>query len=154
MEPAYTVERTYPVPMAKLWHACTNGVALESWYHGIEHRCVVGSVTGDAVAGQIWSVGIDVPQHNVQVYFYGTYEKVVPQQQIVHTMHYTVSADEFAIKDMTTPAHKVIMDFEERPEGSFVRFAQYGYLPPEQIPATKAGMGSYFDSLGNYLAQA
>lgn len=151
-QPAYSVERAYPVSMEKLWHAWTNGAALEAWYHGVEHRCVPGSVTGDAATGAIWSVGIDVPQYNVQVFFYGTYTSVTPQTQLVHTMHYTEKADEFAIKDMNTPAHRVVVDFAQRPEGAWVRFAQYGDMPAEQIPLVTAGMQSYFDSLGNYLA--
>jgi uncharacterized protein YndB with AHSA1/START domain len=152
MEPAYSVERTYPVSMDRLWHAWTNGAALETWYHGVDHRCVPGSVTGDAAVGAIWSVGIHVPQYNVTVYFYGTYATVTPQTQIVHSMHYTESAEAFAVKDMTTPAHRVVVDFAHKPDGAWVRFAQYGDLPAEQIPLAKAGMGSYFDSLGQFLA--
>ena len=56
MEPAYSVERAYPVSMEKLWHAWTNGAALEQWYHGVDHRCVPGSVTGDAAAAALGGV--------------------------------------------------------------------------------------------------
>ncbi len=151
MQPAYSVEREYAYPIEKLWHAWTTAAALQSWYHGVDHRCVPNSVTADAAVGAIWSVGIDVPQYNVQVFFYGTYTTVTPQTQLVHTMHYTEMIEEFAVKDMSTPAHRVVIDFERRPNGSWVRYAQFGELPPEQIPLVIAGMNSYFDSLQQYL---
>jgi uncharacterized protein YndB with AHSA1/START domain len=151
MQPAYSVEREYAYPIKKLWHAWTTANALQSWYHGVEHRCVPNSVTADAAVGAIWSVGIDVPQHDIQVFFYGTYITVTPHTQIVHTMHYTESAADFAIKDMSTPAHRVVIDFEPRANGSWVRFSQFGDLPADQIPMATAGMQSYFDSLQNYL---
>ena len=151
MQPAYSVEREYAYPIEKLWHAWTTAAALQSWYHGVDHRCVPNSVTADAAVGARWSVGIDVPQYNVQVFFYGTYTTVTPQTQLVHTMHYTEMIEEFAVKDMSTPAHRVVIDFERRPNGSWVRYAQFGELPPEQIPLVIAGMNSYFDSLQQYL---
>ena len=153
MQPAYSVERVYAYPLEKLWQAWTQAAALQSWYHGVEHRCVPDSVTADAAVGAIWSVGIDVPQYNIQVFFYGTYLTVTPQTQLVHTMHYTEMAEDFAIKDMSTPAHRVVIDFEQRPGLTWVRFAQYGDMPAEQIPLATAGMQSYFDSLQNYLDQ-
>ena len=153
MQPAYFVEREYAYPIEKLWQAWTQAAALQSWYHGVEHRCVPDSVTEDAAVGAIWSVGIDVPQYNIQVFFYGTYSTVTPQTQIVHTMHYTEMVEEFAVKDMSTPAHRVVIDFEPRPGGTWVRFAQYGDLPADQIPMATAGMQSYFDSLQNYLVR-
>ena len=153
MQPAYSVERVYAYPLEKLWQAWTQAAALQSWYHGVDHRCVPNSVTEDAAVGAIWSVGIDVPQYNIQVFFYGTYTTVTPQTQLVHTMHYTEMAEEFAIKDMSTPAHRVVIDFEQRLDGTWVRFAQYGDMPADQVPLATAGMQSYFDSLQNYLDQ-
>lgn len=153
MQPAYFVEREYAYPIEKLWQAWTQATALQAWYHGVDHRCVPNSVTEDAAVGAIWSVGIDVPQYNIQVFFYGTYLTVTPQTQLVHTMHYTESAADFAVKDMTTPAHRVVIDFEQRHGGTWVRFSQFGDLPAEQIPLATAGMQSYFDSLQQYLDQ-
>ncbi len=153
MQPAYSVERVYAYPLEKLWQAWTQAAAIQSWYHGVEHRCVPNSVTEDAAVGAIWSVGIDVPQYNIQVFFYGTYSTVTPLTQLVHTMHYTEMAEEFAIKDMSTPAHRVVIDFEQRSGGTWVRFAQYGDMPADQVPLATAGMQSYFDSLQNYLDQ-
>ena len=153
MQPAYFVEREYAYPIEKLWHAWTNAAALQSWYHGTEHRCVTDSVVSDVVNGGIWAVGIDIPQHNFAVFFYGTYTEIVTHQRLVHTMHYTESAADFAIKDMTTPAHIVVIDFEQRPNGSWVRYSQFGELPAAQIPLVTAGMQSYFDSLQLFLDQ-
>lgn len=67
-------------------------------------------------------------------------------------MHYTQSAEDFAAKDSSLPAHRVVVDFEPRAGGTWVRFAQVGELPEGEAPRAKAGMESYFDSLGAYLA--
>jgi len=37
--------------------------------------------------------------------------------------------------------------------GTWVRFAQYGEMPADQATMAQAGMESYFDSLGAYLAR-
>jgi uncharacterized protein YndB with AHSA1/START domain len=39
MQPAYSVERVYAYPLEKLWLPWTQAAALQSWYHGVEHRC-------------------------------------------------------------------------------------------------------------------
>jgi len=53
--------------------------------------------------------------------------------------------------ELETKFAKIVVDFEERPTGSWVRFSQYGELPEEHIPLAKAGMDSYFQSLADYL---
>jgi hypothetical protein len=67
-------------------------------------------------------------------------------------MHYTVNVDEFKARDESTPFHIVKIEFEDRGEKSYVRWAQYGELPEDQIEMTQAGMNNYLDSLEQYLA--
>ena len=48
--------------------------------------------------------------------------------------------------------HLVVVEFEARDFRSWVKFSQFGELPEGMAVRAQAGMESYFDSLGNYLA--
>jgi uncharacterized protein YndB with AHSA1/START domain len=149
----YSVEREFFHPISALWSAWTDPEKLENWYHGTAHACVAGATVSDFRVGGIWAVGIDVVSHNFVGYFYGTYQRIQPNSRIEHTMHYTESAEEFVIKDMTTPSHDIVIDFEERGNSTWVKFSQFGELPEGQAQQAQAGMESYFDSLGNFLSR-
>jgi len=147
----YSVEREYPVSIDRLWQAWTTTSELETWYHGTEHSCVAGLTSSDLRVGGLWSVAIDVPQFNFVAYFYGQYMEIDINRQLQHTMHFTDSIDAFNLKDMSTPSHLVVLDFETRGSASWVKFSQFGELPGGDVSKTKAGMESYFDSLGIFL---
>ncbi len=151
-DPLYSVEREYPVPIERLWEAWTDAAALEAWYHPTDLRCLPGSVTSDATVGGGWAVSVDVPQHGLVAYFNGVYTRVEAGRMLEHSMHYTQSAEEFAMKDLSTPAHRVVVDFEPRAGGTWVRITQFGEPPEGEAPRAKAGMESYFDLLGAHLA--
>jgi uncharacterized protein YndB with AHSA1/START domain len=55
--------------------------------------------------------------------------------------------------DLAVLPGSVAVDFEPRGDGAWVRFSQYGEMPAEQVPQTKAGMESYFDSLDEFLSR-
>ena len=59
----------------------------------------------------------------------------------------------FIIKGKSGEFAKIVVTFEERPGGSWVKFYQYGELPEEHIPMAKAGMESYFQSLADFLGE-
>jgi uncharacterized protein YndB with AHSA1/START domain len=149
----YAVEREFPFPISDVWSAWSEATKLEQWYHGTEHGSVKGATVSDFVVGGIWAAGIDVVSHNFAVYFYGTYQVIEPHSRIEHTMHYTESKEEFAIKDMSTPSHRVLIEFEDRDSGTWVKFSQFGELPEGNAERAQAGMESYFDSLGNFLSR-
>lgn len=153
MEPLYTVERVFPESADVLWRAWTDPAALQEWYAPVDLAVVPGSVVSDPVVGGWWTVGVDVPDHGFVAWFYGRYIQVQPESHFEHTLHYTQDADEFRARDVTTEHHRVSVDFEPGPEGVVVRWQQFGELPAEQVPATKAGMESYFDSLERYLGR-
>jgi hypothetical protein len=69
----------------------------------------------------------------------------------VHSLSYSQDPAEFAEHDPNAPAHRIEIDFEQRPAGVWVRFTQFGEMPEEQAEASKEGMESYFDSLGYHL---
>ena len=96
-------------------------------------------------------MAIDVPQFNFVAYFYGQYQAIETNRQLKHTLHYTQSADEFALRDMSTENHLIVIDFDDRGDSSWVRFSQFGEMPDGQAEQAQAGMESYFDSLGAFL---
>jgi uncharacterized protein YndB with AHSA1/START domain len=147
----YSVEREYPVSIETLWQAWTDSAALQDWYHPVDLSCVPNSVENKSEIGGIWSVSVDVPEHEFVAYFYGTYTEVIEHTIMRHTMCYTQSKTEWEARDMTAPHHDIVLDFEDRGGKSWVKFSQFGEMPAEQIELTKAGMESYFDSLSNHL---
>lgn len=149
--PLYFVERVFAHPVETLWSAWTDSQKLEEWYHPTDLTCVPGTSTSQAEVGGLWTIAVDVPMHQMVAYFWGTYSVVNEHSQLEHSMHYSQSAEEFATKDMSGPAHRIVIDFESVDGGTRVRFTQFGEMPAEQVPATKAGTTSYFDSLESFL---
>ena len=149
----YSVERTYPVLPETLWQAWVSEAALETWYCPTELVVVPGSVQNDVVVDGIWAVAVDVTKYSMpNAYFFGRYTEVLPLERLVHTLHYTQDADEAAKRDETTPHHMIVIEFEARDGGAWCKFTQYGELPDGQAQQAQAGMESYFDNLGAYLA--
>lgn len=150
----YSVERTYPVLLETLWQAWADEAALQQWYSPTDLSVVPGSVTNDVQADGVWAVAVDVSKFGMpNAYFFGRYTEVLPLERMVHTMHYTQDADEAAARDENSPHHMIVIDFEARDDGAWCKFSQYGDFPDGDIERTKAGMESYFDNLGAYLAK-
>lgn len=147
----YSVEREYAHPVESLWQAWTDATALESWYHPTILSCVPGLTESDARPGGVWAVAVDVPMNDFVAYFFGHYTRVDHLRRLEHTMSYTQSHAEFVDRDPNAPAHEIVINFEPRDGGAWVKFSQFGDLPEEMIEATIDGMNSYFDSLGMYL---
>lgn len=148
----YSVEREFDVPVEILWDAWTDPEALEAWYHGTDFTCVPGSVVSDPVEGGVWAVGIDTSEFGFGTYFYGRYTAVLPRQRLDHTMHHTESAEEFALRDESTPFHLVRIEFDHRGMRSWVKFSQFGKgLSEREAIRAQEGMESYFDSLERFL---
>jgi uncharacterized protein YndB with AHSA1/START domain len=150
----YCVERVFLFPIDALWEAWTSSAALQEWYHPQDLKVVAGSATSEPRVDGKWSVGIDASAHGFVPYFYGRYLEVKPLELLRHTMHYTESPEEFVLADPTTEFHEVTITFQATPEGTSICFTQYGNLPEGQAEQAQAGMESYFDSLGAYLATA
>ena len=149
----YSVEREYPVSLERMWRAWTDAVELEQWYFPTDLASVPGVTVSDAVVGGRWKVAVDVTAHGFNAYFWGRYNEVEPGQRLAHTLCYSQDRAEFDAADDEAPHHDIVVGFEQRADGAWVRFSQYGEMPAEQIERTKAGMESYFDSLGAYLAR-
>jgi uncharacterized protein YndB with AHSA1/START domain len=148
----YSVEGEYPVSIERLWSAWADSAQLEQWYHPTDLEVLPGSASSTPTVGGLWTVAIDVPQFEMVAYFFGWYSKVEPLKRLEHTMAYTQDALEFQLQDENAPHHKVVIEFEDRGDKSWVKFSQFGEMPAEQIEATTVGMQSYFASLRNFLA--
>jgi uncharacterized protein YndB with AHSA1/START domain len=147
----YSVEREYNVSIDAVWNAWADPEALSVWYCPTDLSVLAGSVVNEPVVGGLWTVGVDVKVHYFVAYFYGQYTAVEVKKKLVHTMHYVENADDFAARDMTTPSHEVVVEFEDRGGAAWVKFSQFGELPEGHAPRAQAGMESYFDNLGKYL---
>lgn len=148
----YSVEREYPVSIDRLWRAWTDASELESWYHPTDLRSTKGSTQSILEIGGLWSCGVEVPAHNFSAFFFGKYTKIVLNELLEHTLHYTTSAEDFAKKDFSTESHLIKIEFEDRRSSSWSKFSQFGELPEGQAEMAQAGMNSYLESLAKHLA--
>ena len=148
----YSVEREVAHPISQLWLAWTNAASLEQWYFPTALSSVPGLTVSDARPGGSWKVSVDVPMNGFVAYFYGQYSVVETNKRIEHSMHYTQSREEFDAADLSTPAHHIVLEFDDRGERSWVKFSQFGELPEGQAEQAQAGMESYLDSLEAFLA--
>lgn len=149
----YSVEREYPVSIDRLWKAWTDARELESWYHPKDLSSTKGATVSNLSIGGLWSCGVEVPEHGFTAYFFGQYTKIMPNELIEHTLHYTTSVEEFAKKDLSTESHLIRIEFENRGTGSWSKFSQFGELPEGQAEMAQAGMNSYLESLSQFLAK-
>jgi uncharacterized protein YndB with AHSA1/START domain len=147
----YSVEREYSVPIDRLWRAWTEASELESWYHPADLRSTIGATKSVLEIGGLWSCGVEVPAHNFTAYFFGKYSKIVVNELLEHTLHYTTSAEEFAKKDFSTESHMIKIEFQDRGSSSWSKFSQFGELPEGQAEQAQAGMNSYLESLAQHL---
>jgi uncharacterized protein YndB with AHSA1/START domain len=149
----YSVEREYPVGLETLWSAWAQAEELEKWYSPTMLSVVPGSATSETKIGGRWAIGVDVSMNGFNAYFWGRYSEVVENEKLVHSLSYSQSPEEFEARDDNAPFHTIVVEFEPRPNGSWVKFSQFGEMPEEQIEATRDGMGSYFDNLEIYLGR-
>ncbi len=148
----YSVEREVAHPIAELWRAWTDAAALEAWYFPTALGSVPGLTVSDARPGGSWKVSVDVPMNGFVAYFFGEYSVVDHHKRIEHSLHYTQSREEFDAADLSTQAHQIVLEFEDRGSSSWVKFSQFGELPEGQAEQAQAGMESYLDSLEGFLA--
>lgn len=147
----YSVERVYPYPSATLWAAWMQEQALSKWYSPVSLKVAEGSVVSEEKVGGLWTVGVDVPEYNFVAYFYGLYTRIEQNKLIEHTMNYTQSHAEFLKRVASPEEHLIKIDFEVDPNGTLVKFSQFGQLPEGEAEKAQAGMESYFDNLARYL---
>lgn len=75
----------------------------------------------------------------------------------MHELHYTQSEEVFVERAAEANPHIIVIEFKALEKGSWVRFSQHGDMAEfgeDQARQAKAGMESYFDNLGLYLASS
>lgn len=157
MSELYAVERSYQVDVERLWSAWTDAAQLEKWYSPTNLKVVPGSVISDCREGGWWTVAVDATEYGFIAYFYGTYSEVVEHQRLVHELNYTQSEEVFVERTAEANPHTIVIEFKALENGSWVSFSQYGDMAEfgeDQARQAKAGMESYFDNLGLYLASS
>lgn len=147
----YSVEREFSADLESLWNAWTRAEELEKWYSPTMLSVVPGSATSETKVGGRWAIGIDVSMNGFNAYFWGRYSEVAVHEKLVHSLSYSQSEEEFLARNDNAPFHTIVIEFEQRPGGSWAKFTQYGEMPAEQVEATRDGTGSYFDNLEIYL---
>ncbi len=147
----YSVERTYPVSIERLWSAWMDEQAISVWYSPTDLSVEPGTTKSEPFVGGLWTVGVSVPQYDFVAYFFGEYVNLVENELIEHTMNYTQDPAEFEARVAHPEQHLVRLEFQEVDGGCHVKFSQFGELPGGNVEATKAGMESYFDNLGLFL---
>jgi uncharacterized protein YndB with AHSA1/START domain len=147
----YSVEREYPVPVQRTWQAWTNAAELEKWYSPVFLKVIPGSATSEAVVGGRWAIAVDVSENGFNAYFWGTYSEVDLHIKLVHDLNYSQDELEFSLREPSSEAHRIEIDFTKTDGGTVVRFSQFGEMEKEQAEASREGMESYFDNLSRYL---
>lgn len=149
----YSVEREYPVTIERLWRAWTEASELESWYFPTDLSSTKGATVSDLKVDGSWACGVEVPEHGFTAYFFGKYTKIIDNELLEHTLHYTTSAEEFEKMDFSTESHLIRVEFEDRGLSSWSKFSQFGQLPEGQAERAQAGMNSYLESLARFLGK-
>jgi uncharacterized protein YndB with AHSA1/START domain len=147
----YFVEREFDVSINQLWSAWTDASALEKWHSPTDLTVVPGSAVSENFVGGRWAIAVDVSAHGFNAYFWVRYSEVELHKKLVHTLCYSQDSKEFEEKNDETPAHMVVIDFEQREGLSWCRFTQFGEMPEEQAEMSRQGMMSYSDNLEKFL---
>jgi uncharacterized protein YndB with AHSA1/START domain len=150
---AYSVERIYETSVEKLWHAFTDAQALGQWYCPPFMTVRPGSSVSEPVVGGAWKNAVDAPNNAGTAFFWGRYTVVVPNERAEHTLFYSQTEADFDAADESGPSHLVVLDFETKDAGAWVRYSQYGEMPAEMAEGARQGMETYFDSLAAFLSR-
>ena len=140
-----TIERSYPVPVAQVWHALSDNDARAQWFGG-----------GDAFEVSEQSHDFRVGGHGVEdgkwtggpaTRFESTYTDIVDQCRIVFTYELWIDGRHLSTS-LTTIA------VEPEGEGTLLTYTEQGvYFDGIDTPAVREeGTQGILDRLGSYLA--
>jgi len=142
----FVVERTYPVPVADVWHAMTDNDAREQWFGGglndtfdAEERSHEFKVGGGGFETGQWHNG-------PRTRFVSTYTDIVDQERFVYTYDMWVDGGH-----LSTSLTTVIM--EAVTDGTLLTFTEQGvhYDGLDSPAQREEGTNGLLDQLGEYL---
>ena len=141
----FVVERTYPVPLAEVWHALSDNDARDQWFGGgaafdAEHKSHDFRVGGRAVEAGQWHGG---PRSR----FESTYTDIVDQRRVVFTYDMFVD-DRHLSTSVTTIA------VEPDGDGTRLTYTEQGvhFDGLDSVEGREEGSRGLLDQLGSYLA--
>ena len=142
----FVIERTFPVPVQRVWHALSDSAARDQWFGG-GPQFDVGSkshdfrVGGRAVEEGQWHDG---PRSR----FESTYTDIVEPQRIVFT--YDMWANE---RHMSTSITTIVL--EPITDGTRLSYTEQGvhFDGLDTVEGREAGTQGLLDNLGAYLTR-
>jgi uncharacterized protein YndB with AHSA1/START domain len=143
----FVVERTYPVPVERVWHALSDTAARDAWFGGgaefdVQDKSHDFRVGGHAVEDGRWHGG---PRSR----FDSTYTDIVEHQRIVFT--YDMWADE---RHMSTSLTTIVLE----PVGEHTRLTYteqaVHFDGLDTVEGREQGTNGLLDNLGAYLSRA
>jgi uncharacterized protein YndB with AHSA1/START domain len=145
----FVIERTYPVPVADVWHAMTDNDAREQWFGGglndtfeAEERSHEFKIGGGGFETGRWHDG-------PQTRFVSQYTNIVDQERFVYTYDLWVDAGHLSTS-LTTVTMEAIA------EGTRLTFTEQGvhYDGLDSPAQREKGTNGLLDQLGEYLTTA
>jgi uncharacterized protein YndB with AHSA1/START domain len=143
----FVIERSYPVPLAEVWHALSDNGAREQWFGGgpvfeIRERSHDFRVGGHGVEDGQWTDG---PRSR----FESTYTDIVNQHRIVFTYDMWIDGQHISTS-LTTIA------VEADGDATRLTYTEQGvhFDGLDNFEQREHGSGEILDNLGSFLARA
>jgi uncharacterized protein YndB with AHSA1/START domain len=141
----FVIERTFPVPLQRVWYALSDNAARDRWFGGgsefaVEDKSHDFRVGGRAVETGQWHAG---PRSR----FEATYTDIVEHQRIVFT--YDMWAND---SHMSTSLTTIVL--EPVSEGTRLTYTEQGvhFDGLDTVEGREAGTRGLLDNLGGVLA--
>jgi uncharacterized protein YndB with AHSA1/START domain len=142
----FVIERKFPVPLQRVWHALSDNDARDQWFGGgsdfaLDEKSHDFRVGGRAVESGQWHGG---PRSR----FEATYTDIVEHQRIVFT--YDMWADD---RHMSTSITTIVLEPDS--EGTRLTYTEQGvhFDGLDTVAGREAGTRGLLDNLGALLAR-
>jgi uncharacterized protein YndB with AHSA1/START domain len=142
----FVIERTYPVPLAQVWHALSDSDAREAWFGGgpefdVSERSHDFRVGGREVEDGCWRDG---PTSR----FESTYTDIVDQRRIVFTYELWVDG-----RHLSTSLTTIVV--EPDGDGTRLTYTEQGahFDGLDTVEGREEGTRGILDTLGAYLGR-
>jgi uncharacterized protein YndB with AHSA1/START domain len=142
----FVIERTYPVPLAQVWHALSDTHAREAWFGGgpefdVSERSHDFRVGGRAVEDGRWRDG---PTSR----FDSTYTDIVDERRVVFTYDLWVDG-----RHLSTSLNTIVVVPDG--DGTRLTYTEQGahFDGLDSVEGREEGTRGILDNLGAYLAR-
>lgn len=144
----FVVERTYPHPIERVWHALSDNTARDQWFGGgdafiTDEKSHDFRVGGHGIEEGQWHNG---PRSS----FHSTYTDIVDLKRIVFTYDMWVEG-----QHLSTSLTTIALD-SEGDEGTRLTYTEQGvhFDGLDTVEGREQGTAGLLDQLGSYLASA